>query len=263
MSKGKAIVKYGGRTGIVHSRTAPDYSFVYETSTVKNPEWNLGDKMELPDGRIFRYSLSTGVLKTELACKFTDAGIVPYTAFTTAAALGATEITCPAATHVLQAEDQLRGGYVVILLSGAVQFRGIIGNDATAADVAFKIYLDGPLDTAVTTSSAIEVYGNPYRFLNSNLDPNGNGFAGAPAVAVSAAAMYFWVQTNGPIFLNPQSTMTATNEATSGYFRHDGSLEALATALGATIPAFDTSQIAGYRMAGSYTGNGPLFMLQG
>ena len=262
MSKGKAIVKYGGRTGIVYSRTAPDYSFIYETSTVKNPEWNLGDKVELPDGRVFRYGLSTTAMITTLACKFTDLGTVPYTAFTTAAALDATEITCPAATHVLQAKDQLRGGYVTIFTGGVTEFRGIVGNDATAADVAFKIYLDGPLKVAVTTSSAIEVYGNPYRFLAQNNDQI-LGVVGAPAVAVSAAAMYFWVQTNGPIFLNPQSTMTASKEAVGACFRADGSLEALATALAVTIPTHDIAQVAGYRMAGSYTGNGPLFMLQG
>ena len=263
MARGKAQNINLGSGGLIRISDQPDWGFIYETSTVRNSKFNIGDKVELPDGRIFRYGLSTGVLKAEMGCKFTDAGIVPFTSFTTAAAVAAKTISCPAATHVSQAKDQLRGGYVVIFLAGAVQFRGIVGNDATAADVAFNIYLDGALSVAVSTSSAVEVYGNPYRFLDSNMDPNGNGFAGAPAVAVSAAAMYFWVQTNGPIFLNPQSTLTATKEATMGCFRHDGSLEAIATALGATIPTYDTSQIAGYRMAGSYSGNGPLFMLQG
>ena len=85
---------------------------------------------------------------------------------------------------------------------------------------------------------------------------------GVPAVYVSAADLYFWCQTRGPCFVAPQATMI-NNEGVGAMFRHDGSLEAVATAIGGTVPDTDGTQYAGFRIIGSADGNGPLFMLQG
>lgn len=264
MAKGKYKQQFVGMQGSIQSDRYGDWEFIYKTSTSKDSPYNIGDLVVLPDGREYRYGLSTTALITPMACQFTSSGLIAYTAFVVAAAVGDKSITCPAAAHDVYVVDELRGGYVVIFKSGVTQFRGIVGNDATAANVAFVIYLDGGLDATITTSSAIEVYGNPYRYMGQTAgNPNGNGFGGPPAVAVSAASMYFWMQTKGPTFINPQSTLTASNEATAGVWRSDGSMEALATAYTGVIPTDDTSQYAGYRMGGSYTGNGPLFYLQG
>ncbi|MBE3139511.1 MAG: hypothetical protein IMZ53_02905 [Thermoplasmata archaeon] len=264
MSRGKNIRELMGIQGLVSSVDMPDWGFIYDVSTVKHPNYNVGDSIDLPDGRGYRYGLSTSALATNLGCQFESSGLIAITTASTAAAIGDKKVVVPAATHAALAKDELRGGYIIIYLNGPAQFRGIIGNDASVSAAAVTIYLDGPLTIAVTTSSKFEVFGNPWRYLVQTAgNPNGNGFAGPPAATVSAAAMYFWCQTKGPTNLAVQSTLTGTNEATAGMWRGDGSIEAIATALGATIPTDDTSQYAGYRMGGNYTDNGPLFMLQG
>lgn len=257
--KGKAKVDYLNSQGHIGHDEAPDWGFLYETSTIKSPKWNVGDRVVLPDGREFRYAKSAGALKAEMGCEFTGTGYTAYTAFTTAAAIGAKEVTVPAATHAALAADALRGGYIVIFLSGAVQFRGIVGNDAAAENAAFKVYLDAPLTTAVTTSSACETYQNPYASVQTGSNV-ALAKAGLPVVAVSAASMYCWIQTKGVCFINPQALVGVDGDNTACW-RHDGSLQDFDTAVGATTAAFCTSQIAGHKIMGDATANGPLFML--
>jgi hypothetical protein len=265
MAKGKAQVKYLGQEGLISSMDAPDWSFIYETSTVKDANFNLGDRIVLPDGREYRYAKSSSALNTSESCNFTATGLVAYTAATAAVAVGETEVTVPAATHTAVTKDELRGGFVVIFGSvsdGAdMMFRGIIGNPASSADAALTLYLDGPLDVAIDTSSAYEVYQNPWAALSHTTGSPTLGKAGPPAAYVSAASTYFWCMTAGPIFQNPQSTVTE-NEGVGVMWRADGSLESVAQSLGATVPDVDTTQYAGFRMMGDYSGNGPVVWIR-
>jgi len=258
---GKARAIFEGSAGMVTQRNVPDYGYLYTTSLVQAPDIAVGDLRTLPDGREYRYAKSAAACLSCQGCEFTTTGLVAYTAFAVSAAVGVQEVTVPAATHALQAKDALRGGYVIIWAAdGSVQFRGIVGNDATAADVAFKIRLDAGLTNAVVAAtSAIELYENPYAALQTAADPT-KAVAGVPAAAVAAASTYFWVQTKGPVFVNPAATVTG-NEGVGCMWRHDGSLDAVATAIGGTVPDTDTTQYAGYRIEGSADGNGPLFML--
>ena len=269
MSKGKAITKIGGREGLVTSRTAPDYSFLYDVSLVQNPEYAIGDKVELPDGRVYIYAKSNAAaaLYASRGVQFTATGLVSYTAFAVSAAVKDKEITIPAATHAALTVDELRGGYVVIY-DGASDYytttRRIIGNDASAANVAFKVQLDAKLTYAITAgTSAVEVYQNPYAALTVAADA-AKPKAGVPASYVSAAANYFWVQKAGITWLPPQTSNVGENGGLGCFWRHDGTLEGAEVALGAlTVPANDTSQYAGHCIEGSQAGNGPLFNLQG
>jgi len=263
MARGIAKVKYERQSGNVSVVDQPNWEFIYTTSTVKDPDWNIGDRVVLPDGREFRYAKSAGVCASGQSVDFVHTGAIPYTLFSAAAAIGDTSVSFVASTHTALAKDELKGGFFISWPAADYdQFRGIIGNDASATDAAITIYLDGPLTVALTAAMAGEAYQNPYSSVqeSSNLTL---GKGGVPAVYVSAASMYFWLQTKGPVFIAPQSTMTASKEAVGANFRHDGSLEAVATALAVTVAINDTTQYAGYRMIGSYTGNGPLFMLLG
>lgn len=260
MTRGVNKVNYGERASIVHHNTASNRAFLYEPSLEKDSKWNIGDRYVAGDGREFVYSRSSSALITPMAASFTDTGVISFTSAVIAAAVGDVSVVVPAATHSALVLDELRGGFIVIFKAGVIQQRGIIGNTVSAANAAVTIYLDGPLDATVTTSSAYEVYANPYSALNQAASAKGK--AGVPAVAVSATLMYFWCQVKGPIFINPQSTVTA-KEGTGCMFRNDGSLEAVATAIGGTVPSSDTTQYAGFVIAGTADGNGPLFMLQG
>lgn len=263
MSKGKASALYLHREGLVGHSDSPDWSFIYETSLTKAPKWNIGDRVMLPDGREFRYAKSSGVCASGQACDFVATGFQSYSTPSVAAAVGDTEVTVTAGTHVALAKDALRGGYFISWPAALKdQFRGITGNDAAAADAAFTIYLDGPLTYAlVAATTGLEVYENPYASLVTGSNA-AKGKAGVPATYVGAANTYFWVQKAGPIFIAPQSTVIG-NEGVGCMFRHDGSVEAVATAIGGTVPDTDGTQYAGYHMLGDYAGNGPLFMLNG
>ena len=260
MSKGIAICDRLGHQGLVGHEDAGNWDHIYSTSSVKDPKWDIGDRIELPDGREYRYCLSTTALITVMGCHFVSPGIISYTAAVIPAAINDKSVVVPAATHAALVVDELKGGYLIIFKAGVQQFRGITGNAASDANAAVTLYLDGGLDATVTTSSAYEVYGNPYRYVEQSSAIT-HGRIGPPAVAVAASGQYVWVQTKGPIFLNPQATVI-DNEGIGVNFRHDGSIESVAIALGATVPNTATTQYAGFRISGSASGNGPLIMLK-
>ena len=237
---------------------------LYELDTTQN--YDVGAREALPDGTEFRYCKSTGAttLKPNVGCCHSDTGFLAYTAFGVSAVIGDKEITIPAATHAAVAKDALRGGYVVVFdgSSGDDVTYEIAGNDASLADVAFKVTLTSKIGVTITAATdACEVYSNPWGAIvyGSAVLP----FAGVPAKTVTATASYFWCQTKGPKFVSSQSGVGADNGGLVAYWRHDGSLQQGETALGATVPALDTNQIAGSIIAGSQAGNGPLVFLKG
>lgn len=268
MAKGENIREMIGVPGQVTSMTEPDFGFLYETSTVKHPKYNPGDRVELPDGRVFRYAKSTGsaVIGTNLGCAFTYTGYTAYTAFGVAAAVGGKSITIPAATHATLTEDELRGGYVVIFDgsdSTNNQIRGIIGNDAASSNAAFKVYLDAPLTYAITAAtSACETYANPWAALAASSSVAAPK-AGIAATKIPASANYFWVQTKGWTFISPQSRVTG--KVVGFCWRHDGSLDSAVDGFDAAAAqhANVTTQYGGFRVEGTADGNGPLVFLQG
>jgi hypothetical protein len=267
MSKGKAKVDYLGSEGLVGPQSVPSWDFLYAVSTIKNPMYNLGDRVVLPDGREFRYAKSTGsnALYAAHTCQFTYTGYTAWTAFAVGASVGDKEITIPAAAHAALAKDELRGGYVVIF-DGASDYyttvRGIIGNDAAANGALFKIYLDAALTYAITAgTSACETYQNPYAALKSTED-NATAVAGVPAAYVSATAQYFWVQTKGPSWVSPQTSCNG-HGGIGLMWRASGGIDGIETALGiTTVVDANITQYAGHMLEGSQSGNGPLIMMK-
>lgn len=265
MSKGKAKSTLLGIQGVVGHKNAPDWSFIYETSLIKNSNYNLGDRVVLPDGREFRYAKSSGVCWTGMGCVFSDTAVAARTAITVAQVVGDREVTHPAVTHDPFAEDELRGGYAIIGVGAgnrqSIQFRGIIGNAATIKDIAFKIYLDGPLTEAiVANTSDIIAYKNPYAALKFSTGDN-RAKGGMAAVNVSAANMYFWIQKSGFTTVSPQTTVDGRDIGCC--WRYDGSLTNIGTGYDGTIPGDNNSQYAGYCVGSDKDDLKPLFMLNG
>ena len=226
-----------------------------------------GTKYIAWDGREFRYAKSGSAVIASEACYFAATGYTAITAFAVAGVIGDTSITVPAATHAALAKDELAGGYILIFTGGSDnqdnQFRGIIGNDAAVANALFKVYMDGPLtSTVVVTTSSCETYQNPWMNMTHTTGSSTLAKAGVPAVYVSASGYYFWVQTKGPIFVNPQSGVSS-GKGMGCFWRNDGSIEDANAALAVTTATYGSSQYAGHIIEGSYDGNGPLFMLQG
>lgn len=256
---GKAKVKYVGSAAEVMPQSGTNWDYIYDVSLVQSEQFNIGDRAVLPDGREFRYGKSSAECASGQGAEFVFTGVQSYANVSVSQVVGDRTLTVTAGTHSAIAKDQLRGGYA-ITWPGAKkdQFRGIIGNDASAENAAIKVYLDGPLTVAVTAATTgCEFYQNPYGSLRTGSSAS-LGKAGVPAVYVSAANMYFWVQVKGPVFVAPQSDVI--NNHTGCYFRHDGSVESEID-FEDKSQANNSTQYAGYRMIGNYAGNGPLFNL--
>ena len=235
---------------------------IYATETTQR--FVLGTRAEFWDGRKYVYSKSAAACISGQGCEHTKIGYTAITNFAVAVSVGNTSVTVPAATHAALTEDYLAGGYICIFdgSTNNTQFRGIVGNDAAAANALFVVYLDAPLTEAVVAAtSKCETYESPYIGLQTGTSAS-LPKAGVPAAKVSAANVYFWCQIEGYTWVAPQGTVI-NNEGVGVMWRHDGSLEALATAIGGTVPDADTTQYAGHLAAGSYTLIGPLLNLRG
>lgn len=258
---------YLGDAGLVQSVSEGAHNFLYRVSTVKTPEWNVGDIVEVAGDRKCIYAKSTGAsaLFAAHGCEFSHTGLTAIATFAVSAAIGDTKITSAAATHDALDKDELAGG-TVIIFDGVNDYytttRYITGNDASGENAKIVLYLDAKLNYAVTSgTSKSEVFRNPY----SVITVAGNAAlpkAGVPMARVPASASYFWLLKNGLTWIAPQSTVN-DNGGVGICWRHDGTVEGTETALGGSVPTNDTSQIAGYRVAGSQAGNGPLVMLTG
>ncbi len=261
MAQGKArSAQLGGTVGLAQLTNIPDWDFIYETSLVKHPRYNIGDRVVLPDGRVFRYGKSGSALNVDYACGFGEDEVQGYETLKNSQAVGDKQVTFTGAAHAALTEDELRGGYIIIFHSGGggdTQFRGVVGNPASVENANVVVYLDGALDHAViAATTAAELFYNPYAKLVSTAEVTYSK-AGKPAVQVAATATYFWVQTWGPCWLSPQPTgFGAEANQRQAIFRHDGTIQASEHG-----DAFDTTQNAGFLIGEGYT-SGPLFMLQ-
>ena len=254
-----------GNKGIYGGRV-PSLGFLNYVSTTAQPGWNVGDVLDLPDGRQFRHakSLGSNAIKPQLGCNFTEAGHQAYTSIAVAKAVGVSAVTIPAGTHDAVTKDELAGGHLIHFentVDGDITY-GITGNDAADADVAYVAYLDQPLALAMTTSDAVEVYSNPWLTMdqgNTVILPR----AGASVTYVSAAENYFWIQTKGVKHVSPQLLVGGDNGGMMAMWRHDGSIDNVEDALAVTVNGSITCQPAGVVISGSAAGNGPLINLSG
>ncbi len=233
MAKGKARTKLVDHTaGLVEgSSGGQSWSFLYETATVKHPDYNVGDRIVLPDGRAFRYGKSvTAIVDKNHALRFwaqLEDGVT-YDNANQGQAIGDTSIHVDMAGR---SKDDLRGGYLIVHTHGAHndQFRGILGNTATDSDGDITIYLDAPLTILLTTSMGVEVVPNLYGNLRVRSTDQGeagdhySSVAGMANVLTAEANQYLWLQTWGPCWVNPKSFVVATGRR-GVWFDYEGSI---------------------------------------
>jgi hypothetical protein len=254
MVNGRIVEKFAG------SPVAGEYPNIYATGTTKL--FPVGTRLELPDGRVFRYALSSGACYAGQGASFINDKAVGWTTIATTAAIGATSVDITAATHDELTADQLEGGYIIIYGAGNndVQFRGILRNDASAASAAISnVKIDGPLVAAVTgASTGCELFYNPYASIALDAVVY-TSIAGIPACEISATGYYFWLQTWGPCWCAPQTAGFADNNDRGFYWRHDGSIEA--EIANASKGGYNSTQYGGFLITAGFTA-GPLIMLE-
>lgn len=255
MAKGKARTYDFGAPGTVQGVQGPDWGFLYKVSSTKDAKYNVGDRVQLPDGRVFYYGYSGAACYSGMGVAFYKADPA-VSATNPAAAQAVGDQTLTIASQTFSA-DQLRGGYVI--LGGAAttaQIRYIVGNNVCSSST-LTLYLDAPLDQAITTSTYVEVCYNPFSDLRSGNMGGTASWAGLAAAYVSASGKYFWVQTWGPTWCSPQASVQASDYVREVYWRHDGSLD-----VRANIGTYVTDQRAGFVFGRGSTQGPPLICLQ-
>lgn len=257
-AKNKARTFNLGEQGIVQSKGGPDWGFLYRASTVKDAAYNVGDRVQLPDGRVFYYAKSGAACNSGQGVAFYNAD--PAISGNPAAAVAADGTLAVTFASQTFAENALQQGFIHFGAAATTeQFRGITGNTAASSSTV-TIYMDAPLNTAITTSTYAEVMYNPWSDVRSGNMGGDASWAGVAATYVSAADTYFWVQTWGPMWCAPQAAVQATAYIRMAYWRHDGSLDV--QPLDGTLKAFVTDQPAGFVIGRGSTQGPPLIMLQ-
>ncbi len=214
-------VNYVNEGGQVYRTDAPGgYDFLYEASTVKDPQWTIGDRVVLPDGRTFRYAYASGTCNPEVGCykpkKTNTVAVAPAQATAAqandgtglaAGVVGSRSVSVTIDTEIgvlttgVLAENELAGGYIVIGngTSQHPQMRRIVSHPAlTTAGGTLCLRLDAKLVTAVTVgTTTIELMENPFYCIKGD---NSGGeyvtYLGVPA-RVLTTGQYGWVQTKG------------------------------------------------------------------
>jgi hypothetical protein len=283
MTRGIGNVDYVRQGSEVSVADQPNWGYLYVASTVRDPRFQVGDRVVTPDGRAFRYALAGGTIRSEFAVcdpnfSITNA-VAPAQSTLTSTILGVNTTVGLAGSMVVTitvgatdgkaadgvvALDEMRGGTVVIGngTNQHPQIRGIIGNSAVAAGGgSMDVYLDAPLTAAVTVATTnIEAYLNPYDGVKSMNVVNSAYVTclGASALDNVTVGQYFWVQTWGSTWLTSDSN---TGKAANGrdlYINTDGSLR------GQSSTTYAGYQRIGVGLDKSTSGasNGPNVMLQ-
>ena len=239
------------------------WNFIYQVSTVKHPNFNVGDRVQLPDGRVFRFAKSGAACWTGRGCYFNNA--VPavgidYVLLTENAPVGQAYVKTTAT--VAHTADDLRGGHALLKPVAAstdavLQMRLITGNTAADAAGEITVYLDGGLTAALTTLSYIVAMPSPYTDLRYGGSTYYMSYAGIPATYVDAADKYFWVQTWGVCWIAPQGECGTSQYQRDLVFKEDGSLQHKGT----TDATWLNGQRAGFILDNNAGANGLTKML--
>ena len=226
---------------------------IYTQSATQN--FRQGTRMAIDD-RVFHYGYSGEALIRMMGAYNHDQWPI-NAALLTAAVIGQATITVPEATCIA---DEYAGGSIV-LFTGVLQERRIIGNDASDGTEAI-LYLDGAWELGAVIGTWVTGYRSIYANIQAPPAPNPDymSFVCVPRINV-LINRWFWGQTWGPCYGVADSTVPgSTANARDVYFATSGNL--LAAGAGVGFAAYG-HQRAGYLIPRCTFGNGDQhYMLQ-
>tara|TARA_R100001086_G_scaffold157383_1_gene84183 strand:+ start:61 stop:828 length:768 start_codon:yes stop_codon:yes gene_type:complete len=170
---------------------------IYDESAT--PLFPIGEKLELADGRVFRYGYTAAAINRGLIVSqdVSATAIVESDGKLTAAAVGATEVTYTDSGTVGSAtENQYAGGYLHITDDAGEGFQYRIKANTAASSNAITFTLFDGLVAAVTTATDVAVTGN--LFYNVVAATAGTDYIIAGVTPITFQANYYgWFQTAG------------------------------------------------------------------
>ncbi len=223
---------FGSTANPVPQLAGPFNKFSIHTT----PKYAIGFKVEQADGSVYRYghfgaATNRGVLVSqdlsESSVADTDNSVIaPASAVAVAGdntQVGAIGSRYVQFTLAAASVNQFAGGKLVVTDdTGEGYTYDILGNTATdnPATGDIRITLAQKLQVALTTTSDVAIFGNPY----SNLEPATAGTDEVPvgvACAVMAASNWGWIQTKGIVGILQDGTIAlgdvvALSDGTAG-----------------------------------------------
>ncbi len=175
----------------------------YNTYSAKQ-NWTVGQRMSLPDGRMYRGTLNASIalescilVQTEVEATFKNLAIQ------TALVVGDRSISLTQATTFL-AVDEAKGGYVVVWLAGPppanIQTFRIWSNNVTASGsttATLQLWPGSKVLEVISTSGKGTIINNPWSKVVIAPASVATEFTAGATVADFAADYYGWVQTRG------------------------------------------------------------------
>lgn len=207
MAKGKGQTTLLGIQGIVQHTVAPDYDFLYKTSTIRDPRYYVGDRAVLPDGRVFRYGYSASVLNPKFGAqnnvRFLDSDDTQAEAVKGAKKVSITLSAAAANAEYFGTAEKMIGAYFSYPDDDHRHFRRIVKHGVGGSGDVITIELDAALTVTIPTGKFYEILPNPYGYLVNN----GGTMVSVMCMpnVVVANNSYFWGQTWGPLWINPNS----------------------------------------------------------
>jgi len=188
-------------------------SIYEESSTAK---FALGEKLELADGRVFRYTYASAAISAGLVVSTDSAQLVALdtNGVFTAAAAGATEITLTDATLASKAKDHYSGAYLGNV-TNAEQYRIKSNTAATSGNVVVFTLFD-PIVTAVAATDDYMITGSPYGGAITATIQDGayDRAIGVNPIGITSG-YYFWLQTAGVAFVKADAATVALGDVVS------------------------------------------------
>ena len=205
------------------------YAASWDTGSIKL--YPLGQRMECPNGRIFRYAEmgSTAGVASRLYQSEVPSSNWKDTLITTALTAGSTTKVSYTLGATAQEKDDIKEGYVLLTeLNDLGEVHRVAGNVAAAASGTGTLFLY-PGDVfkqtvTVDTGNVITTIKNPYKDII--LTPASAAAAtayqvGVPQVAIAGDA-FGWVQTHGVCSCDTEGTVRIGYEARASEDTTDG-----------------------------------------
>jgi hypothetical protein len=227
---------------------------VYTDSATQ--QMNIGSYAETADGRGFRYckvgatALVSGKVYQSTALDATNLQPSGGMGVSAAVAIGGTSVTI--STSLTVTANFLAGGYMSVNVTpGQGQLYRIKSNTAVSGATGMVITLEDPIrETALSTASKVIVTPHPYSGIV--IEPGTpTGVIVGGAVNPITALQYGWIQTHG--------TWSGLFTGTGVAGKAVGSLSSGTS--GSTAPCIAATNIMGYNIATSITGEYALIFL--
>ena len=169
---------------------------IYEESST--PKYDLGEKLELKDGRVFRYAsvAATTAAGDIVSQDVSDTGLIEVENGMTAAAVGATDVIITSSELSSATANQFAGGYLHTVDDAGEGFTYRIKSNTAASSNAVTFTLYDAIVVAITTATDAAITGNLYGSVRPALG-SADYIAAGVAPRAFTANYYGWVQTRG------------------------------------------------------------------